>query len=311
MPLIATASSAIWRCRSVSIRSGQEVVDRDVRGATSRDRPLATEVSPLRAADDSPIGVIGAITIAEVMFTMRPNRRSTIPSITSRISSSAESMLASTAAIQSSRDQSWNRPGGGPPLFVTTMSGDGHAARSAARVASRAMSPTTASPGRRTPRASAAAVASSASRVAPVDRDVHTLTRERRRARAPEPAARRRDDRGPAGDAEVHGCLPHQKSRSGGGWRAPLVERVVIGWFPARRARGEQVRVGPVLHGEPDRVLPVVEHLPAEDVAADAPVVPGARRRRGGRGPPSDRRSRRPPTRSARACSPVSSTSSV
>ena len=60
---------------------GQQVVDRHVGGATSRDRPLHTDVSPVRAADDRPIGDSGVFTIAEVMLTMRPKRRATIPSM--------------------------------------------------------------------------------------------------------------------------------------------------------------------------------------------------------------------------------------
>src|SRR5207249_1678245 len=40
----------------------------------------------------------------------------------------------------------------------------------------------------------------------------------------------------------------------------------------------EEITVGPVLDGEAEGVLPIIEDLAAEDVAADAPVGTGAGR---------------------------------
>ena len=102
--------------------------------ATSFDNAFATEVRPVRAPVERPIGDIGVFTMAEVMFTMRPNRRSTMPGNTARIIAMGASMLASSAAIQVSRSQSAKRPGVGPPLLLTRMSGAGHAASNAACV---------------------------------------------------------------------------------------------------------------------------------------------------------------------------------
>lgn len=53
------------------------------------------------------------------------------------------SMLASTAAMKSSRLQSLHMPGGGPPAFVTRMSALGAAAITLARSTSAVMSPAT------------------------------------------------------------------------------------------------------------------------------------------------------------------------
>ena len=83
----------------------------------------------------------GVFTIADVMLTIRPKPRATMPSITARIISTGASMLASSASIQAARSQSWNRPGGGPPLLFTRMSGSGQARSSASWVSGSAMSP--------------------------------------------------------------------------------------------------------------------------------------------------------------------------
>ena len=54
----------------------------------------------MRAPVESPIGESGVFTMAEVMFTMRPKRRSHIPSNTARIIARGASMFASRAPIQ-------------------------------------------------------------------------------------------------------------------------------------------------------------------------------------------------------------------
>ena len=90
--------------------------------ATSRAIPAQKPVRPVRAPFERPRIAIGDFTAPEVMFTIRPNVRSIIPSIVALISSMAVSMLASTALIQSSRVQSRKVPGGGPPALFTRMS---------------------------------------------------------------------------------------------------------------------------------------------------------------------------------------------
>ena len=67
-----------------------------------------------------------------------------MPSIVAFISSIGESMLASTALIQSSRDQLRKSPGGGPPALLTRMSTAGQAASACARPSGVVMSPATA-----------------------------------------------------------------------------------------------------------------------------------------------------------------------
>ena len=84
------------------------------------------------------------MTIAEVMFTIRPNRRSIIAGSTARMSMSAASMFASSAAVHASSVVSRNDEGVGPALLFTRMSGCGHAASSAARPSAVVMSPATA-----------------------------------------------------------------------------------------------------------------------------------------------------------------------
>ncbi len=86
---------------------------------------------------------IGALTAADVMLTMRPNRRAIIPSTVALISSIGVSMLASSARIQASRSHSRKSPGGGPPALLTRMSGCGHRASAAARPAAVVMSQAT------------------------------------------------------------------------------------------------------------------------------------------------------------------------
>ena len=87
-----------------------------------RARPATNPVSPLRAPLLSPRFSIGALALTEVMLTMRPKPRCAMPSTVALIKAIGVSMLASSAASQSSRDQLRKSPGGGPPALVTTMS---------------------------------------------------------------------------------------------------------------------------------------------------------------------------------------------
>ncbi len=105
-------------------------------------------------------------------------------------------------------------------------------------------------------------------RITTVDDDVHAFAGERLRAREAEAGARRRDDRVPAGNPEIH-----QKSRSGGGAGPHWLIGSRRLYDPRGHVGRQQVGVGPVLDREAERVLPVVEDLPAQDVATDAPVV--------------------------------------
>ena len=88
------------------MRSGKMLLIVTFDEATSFERPFATDINPVRAADDSPIGDNGLLVIADVMLMMRPNLRSTIPSSTSRMRSKGANILLSTALNQLSRPQS-------------------------------------------------------------------------------------------------------------------------------------------------------------------------------------------------------------
>ena len=100
-------------------------------------------VKPLREAVDKPKNPCGVLTMAEVMLMMRPKRRSLMPSTTARMSIRGASMLLFTASCHSLSLQSAKRPGGGPPLLVTRMSGAGRACSTRARPSVLSRSPTT------------------------------------------------------------------------------------------------------------------------------------------------------------------------
>ena len=127
-----------------------------------------------------------------------------------------------------------------------------------------------------------AAVASSVSLIARVDRHLDALARQRPRARLAETLARGADDRALASNAEIHPLFLLQAAlRSPGPAAAagPTGCRRFQEVMGAGRHGGvEQIAVGPVLDGEAERILPVVEDLSAEDVAPDAPVVADAGR---------------------------------
>jgi hypothetical protein len=90
--------------------------------ATCRAVPATKPVRPVRAAFDRPSAGIGAFTDCEVMFTTRPQPRSIMAGRSAVISAMGVSMLASSALMKSSRPQSDQSPGGGPPALVTRMS---------------------------------------------------------------------------------------------------------------------------------------------------------------------------------------------
>src|SRR5262249_61342176 len=96
-----------------------------------RVSPAIEPVSPALAPLERLRISIGAFVAAEVMLTMRPNLRAIMPSTVALISSMGVSMLASIALIQSSRVQFRKSPGGRPPALLTSISGPGHAFRTA------------------------------------------------------------------------------------------------------------------------------------------------------------------------------------
>ena len=107
------------------------------------DMPLQRAVSPERAAVERPIIGCGDFTIADVMLTIRPNRRSFMPSITPWIMNAGASRLASRAPCQSWLLIFVNSPGGGPALLLTRMSGASLALSKLARPSAVLISATT------------------------------------------------------------------------------------------------------------------------------------------------------------------------
>ena len=149
-PDFCAAPAIVTRRRSVSKAPGSRLLMVTLEPATLlRATPATKPVRPLRAPLLRPSTSIGALTAPEVMFTMRPNPRSAMPSTVLLISAIGVSMLASSALIQCSRSQSRKSPGGGPPALVTTMSncvpGPPLAANTAARPCAVVMSAATAS----------------------------------------------------------------------------------------------------------------------------------------------------------------------
>ena len=99
-----------------------------LRAAVCRARPPAKPTRPERAPFDSPSSACGTFTLRETMLTMRPKPRAVMPSTVSRIISIGPSIMSSSAAIQSSRDQSRKLPGSGPCELFTRISGAAQAA---------------------------------------------------------------------------------------------------------------------------------------------------------------------------------------
>ena len=88
------------------------------------------DVSPARAALDRSSPGIGIFTEIDVILTMRPKPRSTMPSTTLWISSIGVIMFMVTPASMASRSSSRKSLNGGPPLLLIKMSGFGQASRS-------------------------------------------------------------------------------------------------------------------------------------------------------------------------------------
>ncbi len=118
----------MWRCwASLSKIPGSMLLMVTLRAAVCRARPAAKLTSPARAPFDRPSSVCGTFTLRETMLTMRPKPRAIMPSTVSRIISIGPSIMSSSAAIQSSRDQSRKSPGSGPCELLIRISGCGQA----------------------------------------------------------------------------------------------------------------------------------------------------------------------------------------
>ena len=131
--------------RSVAKAPGKRLLIVTLRPASCgwRAMPATKPVRPERAPFDRPSTSIGAFTAPEVMLMTRPKPRAAIASTVALIRSIGVSILASSAAFQSSRVQLRKSPGGGPPALLIRMSICGQAASAAARPSGVAMSPAT------------------------------------------------------------------------------------------------------------------------------------------------------------------------
>src|ERR1051326_7175917 len=126
----------MWRCwASLSKMPGKRLLMVTLRAATCRASPAAKPTRPARAPFDRPSSPCGILTLRDTMLTMRPKPRAAMPSSVSRIISIGPSIMSSSAAIQSCRDQVRKSPGSGPCELVIRMSGAGHAAIAASRPA--------------------------------------------------------------------------------------------------------------------------------------------------------------------------------
>ena len=119
--------------RSVSMNPGSRLFTVTLLSTTSRPTPARNAVRPARAPDDRSRPGIGVRTEKEVMLTIRPNRRSTMPSMTDRINSSGVTMFWVTPSTTAVASTSRNPRRGGPALLLTRTSGSGQADKSAAR----------------------------------------------------------------------------------------------------------------------------------------------------------------------------------
>ncbi len=186
---------------------GQQVVDRHVGPRDLHERALHTDVRPVRAPAERPIGACGAFTIADVMLTMRPKRRSTMPSITARIITIGASMFASSA-----------RPGVAVPVLEAprhraAVVGDQDVRRGTGREqrrAGRGEGDVAGDDGDPYPGGGADLGGRGRERLglARVDRHVDAFARERLGARLAQPLAGGAHDRVPAANPEVHVELP-------------------------------------------------------------------------------------------------------
>jgi hypothetical protein len=143
LPVASSIAPTCARCAPLSKIPGRRLLMVTLRAAVCRASPAAKPTSPERAPFDRPSSSCAIFTLRETMLTMRPKPRVIMPSTVSRIISIGESIIASSAAIQSSRDQSRKSPGAGPSALLRRISGCGQAASAAERPAPVVMSAAT------------------------------------------------------------------------------------------------------------------------------------------------------------------------
>ena len=128
------------RWASLSKMPGKRLLMVTLRETVWRASPATKPTRPERAPFERPSSSCAIFTLRETILMMRPKPRVIMPSTVSRIISMGESIIASSAAVQSSRDQSRKSPGSGPSVLLRRISGCGHAASAAERPASVVMS---------------------------------------------------------------------------------------------------------------------------------------------------------------------------
>ncbi len=143
-PSAETRLATCRRWASVANRPGSRLLMVTLCCTVCRARPEVKPTSPERAPFDSPSSCCGIFTLRDTMFRMRPKRRAIMPSTVRRIISIGPSIIASIAAIQSSRLQCRKSPGNGPSALFNRISGAGQASSAAARPSGRVRSPITA-----------------------------------------------------------------------------------------------------------------------------------------------------------------------
>ena len=210
----AVASSAP-RYRSVAMKPGSRLFTVTLACATVRSTPARKLVSPARAPEERSRPGIGIFTEIEVMLTIRPKRRATMPSTARWISSIGVTMFVATPAKIAARSSSRKSLTGGPPALVTRMSGDGSAAKSRSCPSRVVTSAATA-----VVRPSIAAVISSATRATrsalmPFNHDHRAGPGKRLGAGTPQAAAGAADDRLAAIDSEIEDGSPSGLSGKG------------------------------------------------------------------------------------------------
>src|SRR5262245_35934764 len=136
-------ASTCARCAPLSKIPGSRLLMVTLREAVWRARPATKPTKPERAPFDRPSSAWGIFTLRETMLMMRPKPRDIRPSTVSRIISIGDSIMASSAAIQLSRDHSRKSPGSGPSALLSRISGSGQATSAAERPCAVVMSPVT------------------------------------------------------------------------------------------------------------------------------------------------------------------------
>src|SRR5690625_1563975 len=115
-------SSLFFLRRSVIKGPGSKLLIVTLCLAISRANAEIAPVKPARAPVDKHIVLLGDLTDTEVILTIRPNLRLTIPSITPRIKAIGASILRDNASNHCSVAMLMKSAIGGPPEFVINIS---------------------------------------------------------------------------------------------------------------------------------------------------------------------------------------------